>query len=66
MTRTYALERLLELGPLTRKEIREITGWPENKLKFVIKGLAQKGSVECHEKFWFKRYPDGSLQTATL
>lgn len=66
MTRTYALLRLLELGPLTRKEIREITGWPEAKLRFVLHGQTNVGKVENHEGIWFRRYKDGSLQTATL
>jgi hypothetical protein len=27
MTRTYALKRLLEHGPLTTRQMRDITGW---------------------------------------
>ncbi len=27
MTRTYALKRLLEHGPLTTRQMRAITGW---------------------------------------
>lgn len=66
MTRTYALLRLLELGPLTRKEIRDITGWPEERLKFVLHGQKNVGKVENHEGIWFRRYEDGSLQEATV
>jgi hypothetical protein len=29
MKRTYAAARLLELGPLTFRDFRDITGWPE-------------------------------------
>ena len=66
MTRTYALLKLLELGPLTRKEIREITGWPEDRLKFVLHGQNNNGKVENHEGIWYRRYEDGTLQTATV
>jgi hypothetical protein len=66
MTRTYALLRLLELGPLTRKEIREITGWPEQKLRFVLHGQSNVGKVQNHEGIWYRRYEDGSLQTETV
>ena len=66
MTRTYALLRLLELGPLTRKEIREITGWAEKKLKFVLHGQCNTGKVELFEGKWHRRYEDGVLQKITL
>lgn len=66
MTRTYALLRLLELGPLDRKELREVTGWDENKLRFVLHGQCNVGKVENHEGKWHRRYQDGSLQTQTL
>lgn len=66
MTRTYALLRLLELGPLERKEIRNITGWPEEKLKFVLHGQRNTGRVQLHEGKWHRRYEDGVLQTDTL
>ena len=66
MTRTYALLKLLELGPLTRQEIRNITGWPEEKLRFVLHGQKNNGKVENHEGLWFRRYPDGTLQEATV
>lgn len=62
MTRTYALLRLLELGPLTRKEIREITGWAEDKLKYVLQGAKNKKTIWSVNNRWFRRYPDGSLQ----
>ena len=66
MTRTHALLRLLELGPLDRKQIREITGWPEIKLKYVLHGQSNAGKVELHEGKWHRRYEDGLLQTTTL
>lgn len=66
MTRTYALLKLLELGPLSRKDIRAITGWPEDKLKFVLAGATNNGKVKNVEGIWHRRYEDDSLQTATV
>ena len=66
MTRTYTLLRLLELGPLTRKEIREITGWAEDKLKYVLHGQRNVGRVELYEGKWHRRYKNGVLQKITL
>ena len=66
MTRTYALLRLLELGPLERKEIRQITGWPEQKLKYVLHGQSNVCNIVCKNGKWHRRYKDGSLQTETL
>lgn len=66
MTRTYVLLRLLELGPLSRKEIREVTGWTEEKLKCVLHGQSNIGRVEKHNKKWHRRYDDGTLQTETI
>lgn len=66
MTRTYALLRLLELGPLDRKQIREITGWTEDKLKFVLHGQSQVGKVINIDGKWHRRYEDGVLQENNL
>lgn len=66
MTRSYALMRLLELGPLTRKEIRDITGWPEEKLKRVINGLERQKKVRNVDGIWHRRYEDRSLQSETV
>lgn len=66
MTRTYALLKLLELGPLNRKEIREITGWPETKLKFVIAGAANKGTITSVNGIWYRQYENGLLAENTL
>lgn len=66
MTRTYALLKLLELGPLKRQEIREITGWTEQRLRFVLHGQKNTGKVENHEGIWYRRYEDGTLQTETV
>ena len=66
MTRTQALLKLLELGPLPRKEIREITGWPEQRLKFVIAGAANNRTIASIKGIWYRRYKDGVLQKDTL
>lgn len=66
MTRTYALLKLLELGPLDRKELREITGWSETKLRFVLHGQSNVGKVQNHEGKWHRRYPNGTLQGQTV
>lgn len=42
MTRTYAVRRLLELGPLTYGELREITGWPSSTIHFVLNRLGAR------------------------
>lgn len=45
MSRTYALQMLLEHGPLTRKEIREITGWRSKAVIQTISQLVEWGSI---------------------
>ena len=42
MTRTYAVRRLLELGPLTYGELRDITGWPSSTIHFVLNRLGAR------------------------
>ncbi len=66
MTRTYALLRLLELGPLDRKEIREITGWSEQNLKYVLAGAARNQTVTSLYGKWHRKYEDGVFQKDTL
>lgn len=45
MTRTHAARRLLELGPLTRPEFAEITGWPKKTVNGVLSALIRVDSV---------------------
>lgn len=53
MTRNYALLKLLALGPLSRREIEEITGWPKRNVFYVLKYLVQEGKIECvGRKVW--------------
>lgn len=43
MNRTYAARRLLEHGPLTFREFREVTGWPEKACRNTLRWLAETG-----------------------
>ena len=45
MTRIYALERLLEHGPLTIGELIEITRWPRYTLTGSLTRLQKDGIV---------------------
>ncbi len=46
MTRTYAARRLLEHGPLSMAQFKEITGWPAQQAYNTIKALLSSGTVE--------------------
>lgn len=54
MTRTYVLLKLLELGPLTRKEIREITGYTELQIKYVMRSLAAEEKIVSKDRLWYR------------
>jgi hypothetical protein len=43
--RAYIARRLLEHGPLTRREFREITGWPNDDVGQALYQLAEEGEV---------------------
>lgn len=45
VTRTYALQRLLQHGALTWAEMLAITGWPLGALKCAIYRLTERGEV---------------------
>lgn len=66
MTRTHALLKLLELGPLTRKEIRHYSGWTEKTIKFVMAGAARNRTIVSLCGKWHRRYENGLLQKDTL
>lgn len=46
MTRTYALKRLLEHGPLTLAQIEEMTGWSYIACRKAIEALRNSGTVK--------------------
>lgn len=43
MTKTYAAKRLLEHGPLTFTEMRQITGWRYATLESALRNLMESG-----------------------
>lgn len=45
MTPAYALRRLLELEPLTWREIAKYTGWPERKIWRAIEKCRDRDQV---------------------
>ena len=45
MTRTYAVKRLLEHGPLTFGELVEITGWSPAQVSTTIDALGRTGLI---------------------
>ena len=52
MTRSYALLKLLEHGPLSRREIAEITCWTESQVHSVLQYLAEIGKIIKDKKLW--------------
>jgi hypothetical protein len=51
--RQHVMARLLQHGPLTYRQAREITGWPGRASDFAIDHLRQNGEVErVAEKGW--------------
>lgn len=52
MTKTYALKRLLEHGPLTVGEVIEITGWPYCSGRKVLYRLVELGLVDKKNGKW--------------
>lgn len=47
MTKTHAMLRLLEHGPLTFAEAREITGWPRAAVCAILQHLVVSGRVHA-------------------
>lgn len=52
MTRTHALRQLLALGPLTFRELREITGWPPRQTSGLLRYLQDFGFVAFDGGLW--------------
>ncbi|RYE43946.1 MAG: hypothetical protein EOP24_26215 [Hyphomicrobiales bacterium] len=46
MTRTHAALQLLRLGPLTRADFIEITGWGVKRADKILQWLRETGRVE--------------------
>lgn len=47
MTKTYAMKKLLEHGPLTLAEARNITRWGGRSTAYVLAHLTKKGIAVC-------------------
>ena len=47
MTRTYALRKLLEHGPMTRREITECTGWTRDVVNHALRALMDSAAVRA-------------------
>ena len=52
MTRSYALVKLLEHGPLTTLEIEEITRWTKRQVQRTISHVSEDGRIERKGKAW--------------
>lgn len=47
MTKTYAMQKLLEHGPLTLAEARNITRWRGRTTAHILEHLTKKGVAVC-------------------
>jgi hypothetical protein len=45
MTRTYTAKRLLEHGPLTFRQLLEITGWKRHEIEKTIYAMVDEGEL---------------------
>ena len=54
MTRTEIICKLLDHGPLTRTQIREITGFTEQQIKYVMRYLAAEDKIRSIGKLWYR------------
>lgn len=57
MTKTYAMLKLLEHGPLTRQEIREITRWTEKQIHSTLQYLAREEKIKAGKKGYNNQAP---------
>lgn len=55
MTPAYALRRLLELEPLTWREIARYTGWPHRKVWSAIESLQDVGQIVATKQVGTRR-----------
>ncbi len=46
MKKTYAMIKLLEHGPLTRQQMREITFWTDRQIHSTLKYLSQHDLIQ--------------------
>lgn len=50
MTKTYALKRLLEHGPMTPGEIKTCTRWPGRQVEHALEELRRTGLVRAVQR----------------
>lgn len=46
MTTTYTIQRLLQHGPMRRRELVEVTGWPKRRVDKALYATTCDGRVE--------------------
>ena len=56
MTHCYAACMLLDLGPLTFQEFREIAGWPRGVAGTILRRLRRRGYVRHFAERGTNRY----------
>jgi predicted transcriptional regulator len=52
MTRTHALLKLLDHGPLTMGEIVTITGWTARSTRKTVSHLSETGRIQSAGRKW--------------
>lgn len=52
MLKSYVMLRLLNHGPLTRAQMREITGWDDKQVKSIIQYLSSNGRIISKDRYW--------------
>lgn len=52
MLKSHVMLRLLNHGPLTRAEMREITGWDDKQVKSIIQYLSSNGKIFSKDLYW--------------
>lgn len=52
MTKSEALYKLLALGPLTRAELNEITGWTKTQVRNALQYLSMTEKIVYEQPVW--------------
>lgn len=56
MTHTYAIQRLLQHGAMSRTDLAQVTGWTESTLDRTLTWLTQVGRLERATASGTRRY----------
>ncbi len=54
MTKSEALFKLLALGPLSRRELSEITGWSRTNVRSALQHLKTNERIVYRQKQWIR------------